>query len=1788
MAEPPSDSFVSDYLAKQREVYLNQLQGNVVQQPAIGDVEPPAMPEPEMGVLGGVIDFLSRPLYAATKTGEQLLEATARRDEAEALSRQGRVTDALRVTGESLGNVIAAPFQGFFSTERKDKLYTSDLIEKYSDVANRNNPNYVDRENNVDPRAKGALGFVGDVVLDPLMWIPGAQIAKGVNLGLRGVRKATEVLGRGAAATKAADEALDSAVGAERTTNAKPTNAGDVAEAVGKPAQAELKLSDRVAQGIKRGELPEDVVTSSFRQTINDAKVYRGKKPLSRRNQMGNFLKAWEAGRLANDLPTVSTRLDYDEWANRFAQLPEEVLAELKVPNEVGGIKVKSGTFKELREKFNKFSPEQYRAWFAESFEPQILRPLYDNFAQQFDAAPRRVDLLGRTPREIPEAEAVGNVIARISELAGTELANAEQVFTRPLLNSMRKLNLEEMTKFLDNSQAVLRNNGLVEGMGKISGRSAERNLLRAFNISLDDYRAAEADLVNRIEALTVRGAPRPLSEAVAELASDAGFIAELTTRFRQINLGDPNMVQDATRIISDALVTTFRKNFDVSDLKQRGYKPTITKNGEIYVTDEEFGAGVARIMNSYNTFAQNDFYTELSKGFRLLFQGVPLLDNSGRIISNIVSGPRGRRRVYEYEQLPSYVKGDPGDKAYNAYKGFDLAEIIQNATVASLKSAEDFLAAKGLPIVLDVTPKNAERVVETLRFSDVIESLRMGFNQLAKDGLIAGPYSPRWLQLALFNADTGVSRTHLMDAVMALMNNASRDDILKILQSGKTRYGKKLPEDSNWLAGKEKTATFGFFPGQNIGPQKIRKLPGPDELWETNVNGLFLRELSDERGLVGHYAVWSNKVLAENLADALVSARTGFENIAQVRKQQYLANTITEFNYISPKVAQQFVRMFRNQEDARAALTAVDNLGSIIIDYAKAIEATDLAAVYSAGALRSVIPKSMHNGAKSGNELFEAVARGDDLFEARQKAAKRDNEDYEQLYKEGTDAAEEALGNPAAVDDATRQAAELVEEIDVGNPRPQDNGYGPIMRGIMRIASALDAKWGMDVRNHLAAWLEFESLGVSTGTYLSKLKRLDELRTKYNGLIDNETPILVAAMREIQRAVRAGEEIPVQTNPLLAEAITDLRAEIGKVFNTSGNLVKSALNTGFGRAGISIEALNKFFARQAILGRNANGIAKLPESGTFIDANKAVQDAADQGIDQLSAALNQWTDWDIEYPLDFLRSSHAALHQMAAEATFIDNFAAYMGKQKLATDNAAEAAAKGFVKLTGGANTHFGVLLPPNLYVDKNAADIFQRMDEALRPSKFLDSEFGQAINKYFDPILNRWKTTVTVLRPGHHIRNFVGALSLRFFALGGKYFMPSDILSARMLARRNNYTGADMLNDMEIGSVPKDGEVVLRTPLGNMTARELEADIHKYLFIEGKRAEDLLDDQILKGRFSEGINKFFQFATLGAGKGPPTPLAPLSYVTYRGQTVEEVALDVSWYVQHRNITAHYIQALQQAAEATAKKPFVRGIADTAVPRNFDEARALALESALKYHPTPNMLSSWEKVFPRRLFPFYTWIKLASAALAEATVLNPARTVTLIPKASYNLAIAMGVDPYSMYYPFPSDQMFPSFLTEEMTGPQFKIDGKYVGLSPGFASLDIYNTFSSGPITGAAELTNPMLRIPIELLAGARLGNQAPIRDISDYIDASIPGINYISNVTGRSVTGLGAEQDQVARGNKTTFDRSMSAFNWLTGASVRNYSRPNYINFAEIEARNAAAEEAKKSSGFLGFLGG
>jgi hypothetical protein len=120
--------------------------------------------------------------------------------------------------------------------------------------------------------------------------------------------------------------------------------------------------------------------------------------------------------------------------------------------------------------------------------------------------------------------------------------------------------------------------------------------------------------------------------------------------------------------------------------------------------------------------------------------------------------------------------------------------------------------------------------------------------------------------------------------------------------------------------------------------------------------------------------------------------------------------------------------------------------------------------------------------------------------------------------------------------------------------------------------------------------------------------------------------------------------------------------------------------------------------------------------------------------------------------------------------------------------------------------------------------------------------------------------------------------------------------------------------------------------------------------------------------------------------------------------------------------------------------------------------------------------------------------------------------------------------------------------------------------------------------------MTTPLVKVPLELIGGTQWQTGAKIKDISDYVDSSLPGINYLSNLTGFSTTGsiygtlTGTGLDQqlaVSRGDKTDTDKGVSLINWLTGLGVQNMSRQSYIDYAEIEKRNKAARDAAEEEG-------
>jgi hypothetical protein len=330
-------------------------------------------------------------------------------------------------------------------------------------------------------------------------------------------------------------------------------------------------------------------------------------------------------------------------------------------------------------------------------------------------------------------------------------------------------------------------------------------------------------------------------------------------------------------------------------------------------------------------------------------------------------------------------------------------------------------------------------------------------------------------------------------------------------------------------------------------------------------------------------------------------------------------------------------------------------------------------------------------------------------------------------------------------------------------------------------------------------------------------------------------------------------------------------------------------------------------------------------------------------------------------------------------------------------------------------------------------------------------------------------------------------------------------------------------------------------------------------------------------QGRVGRYTQKLLTFASLGLAS--------------RGGRLEKFWTGLSQAQDHTNRNHMFIQYVMQALD-TGKA--TKGIGKTvkfdfSKPDVMEDIYTFAAERVAKYHPTIGGLTAAERRIPRRLFPFYSWNKGAVIALTEATIMYPGR-VSWPFKASYNLGVATGVDPNSYYDQFPTDQKFPSYMTEDINGPQFVVNGKYYGFQPGLAQMDVLNQFggSDSPIdpvyTAAIESLNPGVKLPIELITGSRMASRSPIADISDYVDSSIPGVSYVSNLTTYSPSSVIVEGElqknaKYEAGDKTDISRILTATNWLTGSSVREYSRPDIERLAKLQENIRLAEERERN---------
>ena len=1718
MTPPSSEDFSGFY-----QQYLQQIS------PRRAEVPPIEFPRREgqgerLGVIGRTIDIISRPLRLVSNPVMKALELPIKLDEIAAREQAGEIVPF----SEKLGTYVeastpVAAFKGFFSDDPENKPYWSDIIEQTSDTVNRNNPNYEDVDDNVNPVVKGVAGFVGDVVLDPLTWVPGAAIAKVIQMGGRGAKAVSGAIkGATGAASKVGDDAAEAVV---RATD-------DVA-----PAQATAQATNIIADAVREGKTPPSAFTSALRSVINNKKFGATKTNLTTKVS-GALTKLQQA--LDVDVPTGVTvpgkAITRDEWDN--ALLDNAVSSpDLGAQVRFNPVTYYGETFESIADVVLKLSPAR-TSGFIKKFGPEIreqLDPQFTRFIEEV-AKDKRVDLLGNLParRTISGATAA---LSRLAAMSKKEMDNAKLVFGEPLFKALKGMSEERFAQFVDNVQPVLDRTGIVEAMGKLSATDSEKLLLNRFNISLPQYNAAVRDMEHRIAQLITGQLPKALDKAIEELSSDTGIRQYVETMLQEVssindkfNYASPAIVDDTIKALIQALTKSLSK-FDKKMLIKE-FPWLKEKDGLlIYKSAKEFGEGTGIIANKYETFAQSNLWGSLSEFWSKMITGVP----------KIVNGKWARDEItdlYLFDELPASYAQVMRQGEVQSYLAGQRAQIIEDLTLRTTQVAYDFLSAKGLAITLDVPAGigiATERITKAIRYLDIYKVLRSS---------MSADKQYLWLQLTHFNANSGVARDAFSDAFMTMMAGGTKEDMLAVIRRGTTRWGNQ--PNTNQLAPNSK----GEFSERQFMFKPVDKQPEPlfeGMRWERRVN--------KKTGAVGYAAMFDMGVAGERLVDAMLDNRQVFDEIIEIRESLYKAKGIIDFETIAPALARSLLNMMTDPTRQGEGILAINDVGKMINDYVKAVDATELGAAYTVTAIETAIPSAVRRAAQAAEDIAEAMRKGspEDVQKARQKAARGDQEEAAQMRKDGERAAREVADNPNNFDYETVNAAENILAKDISDAVPGLPGGEDVGTGVQRILNPLNGKYRMSTRDHITAYNEFISLGIRARRFgketADKLKNL----LQYTGTADNQMGVLGTAMKAVQNADTVIDDI---TDPIIQAAAKDLEDFMVSMVNVSKDLRTTIESTAFGRAGATLSKLNNLLRRHAVLG--------IGKSDELIDIAKATEDAKALGVDEMTAALEQWRTWNIEDVPKFLAGMRAAMFDLANEASFIDNFFTYFNKIGFATTKADVAAEKGFVRVVSEGYSHFGDMLPNNFYVAPEAAEILQAMDQALRTSKSLSSPMGEFVMKYLDPITQTWKYTVTVIRPGHHIRNEIGSQSMRFFHLGVSKFMEAERLAYRVMGMRKNYTDVNILEGIRANgdTIMAGNETVVSFKFGKktqkLTAEQIHLILERYLFDTGATVEDLFENMSKEG-FAKLIETAGTVATAGFGR--------------RGGDIERAAFGVSEFVEHKARAAHFIQALLQMSDG---KAITRGIGQAQKPKSLDEAIQFAIEAATKYHPNASTLSPYEMRYGRRIFPFYSWVKQASLALVESAVMHPARTWLAIPKASYNIAIAAGVDPTSLGDPFPQDQMFPSYLRDDMMGPQFQIGDRYISVNPGFASADVFNDLLANPIEGVVGMVNPAVKIPLELLAGSRLGSQAPIRDLSDYIDSSIPGVNYASNITGRSFSTLGLqEQAKVESGAKTSFDQYLSAFNWVTGLGVRNLSRPDFINYAEIEERNRIAEE-------------
>lgn len=494
---------------------------------------------------------------------------------------------------------------------------------------------------------------------------------------------------------------------------------------------------------------------------------------------------------------------------------------------------------------------------------------------------------------------------------------------------------------------------------------------------------------------------------------------------------------------------------------------------------------------------------------------------------------------------------------------------------------------------------------------------------------------------------------------------------------------------------------------------------------------------------------------------------------------------------------------------------------------------------------------------------------------------------------------------------------------------------------------------------------------------------------------------------------------------------------------------------------------------------------------------------------------MKSWETWNVKNPMQLMYQIQNAVENTVRTRTMFDEIISRFGTFKSGHATANTLLDAKTLKKYPYFN---GVKFEPHMA--EQAQQFLKLLTETNQPN-------SKAL-QYLDNIMSKWKSSVTIYKPSHYIRNLTGDTMFNWLA-GVDSTKPYGIAIKAMKSQKGKY-------EWETGNL---ADLTSPDALKNAIAKGASATgpTGSNIAFTMANGQHVTNDMLYISAFQKGLLPSVRILE----DLPDSVPSLLDKVHLPGKfqgKIQETVHNIHEQRDHFIRLAHFTDALMKSKGS------------------FENSIQEASRIVRKWHPDGMDMTKFERQTLRRVFPFYSWTRKSIPLAIESIYTTPSK-VMLYPRLQYGAQTLLmgqsgGVSPSD---PYPQEQLWPDWMREKGIGPLWGTPGNYSFINPsnpiqdlatqfGDSSRMIGNGFSAKGINGVTQMVNPLVKTPAEVMTGTNTQTQAPITDWTQYFTGQVPGISDMSRL---SNVDLGGSSPKMA---DQGFGNMQSIINYLTAA--------------------------------------